>query len=196
MKKRRASILLAMVVATLVLVVGYAAVANINLSVGGTASASASNENFNIEMVADSLDTTGTTQNVTVTDNTTAAGENEKQLNVSFNATGFTAKGDKAVVTYTVENTSNDLQAILSATDVVVTVPEKTGDTTYYEDGASLFDTDYYFTDDEQTKTTTVNSQDGTNTTTVTVVLTLNKTIVDEENVMVNVRLPITATAE
>ena len=192
MKKRNAGIMLSFIVATLLLVVGYAAVTNINLSVNGSASASANNENFNVEMVAGSLDTTGTTDTVSVTDDTTTV---DKQLSVDFIATGFTAKGDKAVITYEIENTSNDLEATLSSSGVTVTVPADTADTTYYANGADLFDTDYYFDGDEQTKTITVGSTDGSNTTTVTVVLTLNKTIVDEENVLVNVSLPITATA-
>lgn len=196
MKKRKAGMILGFIVATLVLVVGYATIADIDLSISGTASAGSSNENFNVEIVADSLSTTGTTANVSVEDDTTLAGENEKQLNVSFIATGFTANGDKAVVTYTIENTSNDLDAILSSTGVIVTVPDDTDNVTYYDDSADLFDTEYYFgSTEEKPQTATVSSTDGSNTTTVTVVITLNKTIVDEENVMVNVNLPIIAEA-
>ena len=42
----------------------------------------------------------------------------------------------------------------------------------------------------------TVNDEVDNNTTTVTIVLTLNKTILNEENVLVNVNLPIVATAQ
>lgn len=192
MKKRNAGIMLSFIVATLLLVVGYATITNINLSVNGRASASANNENFNVEMVAGSLDTTGTSDTVSVNDDTPITA---KQLSVDFVATGFTAKGDKAVITYEIKNTSNDLEATLSSSGVTVTVPTNTEDTTYYTNGDDLFNTDYYFDGNEQTKTITVGSEDGSNTTTVTVVLTLNKTIVDEENVLVNVSLPIIATA-
>ena len=193
MKKRKAGMVLSFVVATLVLVVGYAAITDINLSVSGTSSAGISDQNFDVQMVADSLITTGTTSTVTVTNNTITT---EKQLDVNFAATGFTAKGDKAVVTYTIENNSNNLEALLSSTGITVTVPEDTADTTYYADGANLFDTDYYFGDTEGTKTSTVSSETGVNTTTVTVVITLNKTIINEDNVVVNINLPITAKAQ
>lgn len=193
MRKRRTGMILGFIVATLVLAVGYAVVADINLSVSGTASAGASNENFDVQMVTNSLATTGTSTNVRVVDNTEAA---DKQLNVKFTATGFTAKGDTAVVTYTIKNNSNDLNALLSSTGVSVTVPESTADTTYYANGASLFDTEYYFNNNKDTKTITVNDEVDNNTTTVTIVLTLNKTILNEENVLVNVNLPIVATAQ
>lgn len=193
MRKRRTGMILGFIVATLVLAVGYAVVADINLSVSGTASAGASNENFDVQMVTNSLATTGTSTNVRVVDNTEAA---DKQLNVKFIATGFTAKGDTAVVTYTIKNNSNDLNALLSSTGVSVTVPESTTDTTYYANGASLFDTEYYFNNNKDTKTITVNDEVDNNTTTVTIVLTLNKTILNEENVLVNVNLPIVATAQ
>ena len=192
MKKRNAGMMLSFIIATLVLAVGYALVTDIPLSVSGTASAGASNENFDVQMVADSLVYTGTTQTVNVEDNTTS---NEKQLNVNFTASGFTAKGDKAVVTYTIENQSNDLDAALSSTGVKVTIPENTDNITYYAEAASLFDTSYYFNNTEETKTITIGSEDGLNTTTVTVVITLNKTILDEENVAVNINLPINANA-
>lgn len=193
MRKRKAGMLLGFIIATLVLVVGYATVTNINLSVTGTASAEASDENFNVQMVAGSLNTDGTSTNVSVTDNTTNA---EKQLNVNFVATGFSAKGDKAVITYTIENSSNDLVATLESTGVVLSVPANTTDTTYYAKSNTLFDAEYYFGSTEGTKTVDVSSQANSNTTTVTVVLTLNKTIVDEQNVVVNVNLPITAKAK
>lgn len=193
MRKRKAGMLLGFIIATLVLVVGYATVTNINLSVTGTASAEASNENFNVQMVAGSLNTEGTSTNVSVTDNTVTA---EKQLNVNFIATGFSAKGDKAVITYTIENSSNDLVATLESSGVELSVPDNTADTTYYATSNTLFDAEYYFGSTEGTKTVDVSSQANSNTTTVTVVLTLNKTIVDEQNVVVNVNLPIAAKAK
>ena len=193
MKKRNAGMMLGFIVATLVLVVGYASVADISLSVGGSASAGASNENFDVQMVAGSLNDDGTTESVVVTDNTTTS---QKQLNVNFTATGFTAKGDKAVVTYTIENRSNDLQALLTSSGVVVTVPEDTADVAYYDDSASLFDTEFYFDGVENTKTKTISSEENSNTTTVTIVITLNETILDEENVAVNINLPINAKAQ
>lgn len=193
MKKRNVGMMLGFVVATLVLVVGYALVADISLSVGGSASAGASNENFDVQMVAGSLDDDGTSNNVTVTDNTMAA---EKQLNVNFTATGFTAKGDKAVVTYTIENSSNDLYAVLTSNGVVVTVPEDTNDVTYYKNSASLFDAEFYFDGVKETKTKTISSEADENTTTVTIVITLKETILDEENVSVNINLPINAKAQ
>lgn len=193
MKKRNAGMMLSFIVATLVLAVGYALVADIPLSISGTASASSSNENFDVQMVANSLDSTGTTTNVIVEDDTTIA---VKQLNVNFTASGFTAKGDTAVVTYTVENNSNDLEALLSSTGVVVRVPENTDNITYYDNGANLFEASYYFDSTEGKTTTTVSSVDGSNTTTITVVITLKETILDEENVVVNINLPINAKAQ
>ena len=196
MKRRKAGMLLGFIVATLVLAVGYALVTDINLSVSGTASAGASNENFKVQFDANSMKTDGTTNNVTVSNKQTDVSENGQQLNVGFTATGFTAKGDTAVVTYTIKNDSNDLNALLSSTGVEITVPSSTGSVTYYENGASLFEKDYYFTSTKDTKTTTVSSVADSNTTTVTVVITLKETILNEENVMVNINLPITATAQ
>jgi hypothetical protein len=191
-KRRKAGMLLGFIIATLFLIIGYAAVTDINLTINGTASAGSSNDNFNVQMVAGSLTTDGTSQNITVTDTTVTS---ETQLNVSFAASGFSAKGDTAVITYTLENKSNDLQAILSSTGVNVSVPQNTDNLTYYADSKDLFDVNYYFNDTEDTKNITIDSTSGFNTTTVTVTITLNKTIVNEENVVINVNLPINAKA-
>lgn len=198
MKRRNAGIMLSFVIATLVLAVGYALVTDINLSISGTASAAANDKNFNVELVVNSMETTGTTTGLVVTDTTQAVSKEngQKQLNASFSVTGFTAKDDKAVVTYTIENTSNDLSALLSSTGVTVSVPESNGEQTYYADGANLFTTKYYFGDIESTKTTTVSSETLANTTTVTIVITLNETIHEQENVLVNINMPITAEAQ
>lgn len=193
MKKRKTFMILSFIVSTLLLAVGYAMVSDIPLSINGTASAGASNENFDVQMVAGSINTAGTTNNVTVIDNTSIS---DKQLNVSFAASGFTAKGDTAVVTYTIKNNSINLNALLSSSGVSVTVPESNDGVVYYVDGASLFDVDYYFDGSQSNKTIVINDDESSNSTTITIVIMLNKTILNEENVLVNISLPINAKAQ
>lgn len=193
MKKRKTFMILSFIVSTLLLAVGYAMVSDIPLSINGTASAGASNENFDVQMVAGSINTTGTTNNVTVIDNTSIS---DKQLSVNFAASGFTAKGDTAVVTYTIKNNSINLNALLSSSGVSVTVPESNDGVVYYVDGASLFDVDYYFDGSQSNKTIVINDDESSNSTTITIVIKLNKTILNEENVLVNISLPINAKAQ
>ena len=109
MKKKYGVI--AIIVAILVLGVGYAAISNINLNVtGSTATVSPDQANFVVKY--DALNTftysgnpTGSTVTLTRTDDTTA----------TFTVTGLTKKGDKVTITYPIVNESPTLAASLAA---------------------------------------------------------------------------------
>lgn len=96
-----------LLLAIVLVAVGYAAIANITLNINGTAKAEAEQSNFSVKFVKEPAPTTGGQgQTVaTVTDDTNAV----------MNVTGLNAKGQKATATYTIQNTSADLSALLSA---------------------------------------------------------------------------------
>lgn len=108
MKNKKTFIVLAVLIAVLMLGIGYAAVSNIALKIDGSATASPNADNFVVKFtdaqVGDSATTTAT-----VGDGKTA----------TLTVTGLTAKGDTAEATYTVSNLSADLLADL--TDDVIT---------------------------------------------------------------------------
>ena len=93
------------VVAVLVIGVGYAAIQNITLNIEGTANANASQANFTVAL-------SGTP---TVSDASKVTAAVTDDLNATLNVTGLTAKGETVTATYTIQNTSADLSANLSA---------------------------------------------------------------------------------
>lgn len=118
MKKKRTLTIVAMVLAVLLLGVGYAAINDVKLYIEeGQASATPSDANFNVAFDQNAQVTTTGTVTAAYTDATHA----------TFSATGLSAKGDKASATYTIKNSSADLSATLAA--VVGTL---TGDATYF----------------------------------------------------------------
>lgn len=114
MKRRNTYVGLILLVAILMLGIGYAAMSNITLNINGGASAVVEDENFKVKF-------TGTpevsSENVTAT----IADDHNATLNVS----GLSAKGDVETVIYTIENASEDLNAS-------VAVPTITNDNTEY----------------------------------------------------------------
>lgn len=93
-------------VAVVLVAVGYAAITSITLNINGTLEAEASDANFSVKFVQEEPETSGDgVIEASVTDDTHAV------LNVS----GLTAKGQTATATYTIQNTSADLSAALSA---------------------------------------------------------------------------------
>lgn len=106
MKNKRILIVTVLLIAVLLLGIGYAAISNINLNINGTASATISDANFKVKF-------TGTP---TVSDATKVTAAVTDDLNATIDVTGLTAKGDKATATYTILNDSPDLGATLTAT--------------------------------------------------------------------------------
>ena len=94
-------------VAILLVAVGYAAISNIGLNIDGTAKSETSQSNFIVEMI-------GTP--ITSGEGTTVATINEsKRTEGTMTVSGLTAKGQTAIATYTVKNKSQDISADLTA---------------------------------------------------------------------------------
>ena len=91
------------IVAVLMIGVGYAAINSIALQITGQLAAAPSDANFTVKFTTASPSEGNIVATVT--------GDKTATLNVQ----GLTAKGDKAVATYTIQNTSEDLSANLTA---------------------------------------------------------------------------------
>ena len=96
-------ILTIVLAAVLTIGIGYAAIKNITLEITGQLAAAPSDANFTVKFTDASPSEGNVVANVT--------GDKTATLNVS----GLTAKGEKATATYTIQNTSEDLTAKLSA---------------------------------------------------------------------------------
>ena len=93
--------------AIILVAVGYATITNVTLNINGTAKSEASQSNFVVEFVG--TPTTGGKGTTTATIN-----ENKKTEGI-IEVSGLSAKGDTATATYTVKNNSQDLSADLTA---------------------------------------------------------------------------------
>ncbi|MBR3614952.1 MAG: hypothetical protein IKL55_07240 [Clostridia bacterium] len=103
--KRTSKIIIAIIiVAVLLLGIGYAAIQNITLTIAGTAAADPSQSNFKVMF-------SGTP---TVSDDTYVTAAVTDDTNATINVEGLTKKGDVVSATYTVQNASTDLSADLS----------------------------------------------------------------------------------
>ena len=85
----------------------YAAITNVTLNINGTSKSQASQTNFVVQFVGEP--TTGGKGTTTATINTS------KRTEGTVNVEGLTAKGDTATATFTVQNSSQDLSADLTA---------------------------------------------------------------------------------
>ena len=103
MKKSNKIIMTVVIVAVLLLGIGYAAIQNITLNIAGTASADPSQANFKVMF-------SGTP---TVSDDTYVTAAITDDTNATVNVEGLTKKGDIVTATYTVQNASTDLSADL-----------------------------------------------------------------------------------
>lgn len=110
MKKKRTLVGVALLVAVLMLGVGYAAISNITLNINGNISASPSDDNFIVKLVKDPAPVVSDADLVSAT----VTGDKVGTINV----TGLTAKGEFVTATYTVANTSPDLKAGITASAV------------------------------------------------------------------------------
>ena len=108
MRGREARVVGGVVLLAVILVaIAYAAITNVTLNINGTGSAQAGKDNFVVEFVGEP--TTGGKGT------TTATIDKSKRTEGTVNVEGLTAKGDTATATFTVQNSSQDLSADLTA---------------------------------------------------------------------------------
>ena len=127
-RKKSISIFIFVLIAFIVLGVGYAAINNINLIINGTGSITATQENFLVKFLdVDGhrpIITPGSPNTVSVIDNTTA----------SFDVSTLSKTGDTAVATIDVKNESNAVGAriglnLTNSNDTYFKVTEHIADT-------------------------------------------------------------------
>ena len=108
MRKANNKIIGGIVLLAIVLVaVGYAAITNVGLKIDGTAKSEGNPDNFKVELVGEPQ----TSGDGTTTATINTADKTQGTMNVS----GLNAKGQTAIATYTVKNQSTDLSADLTA---------------------------------------------------------------------------------
>ena len=93
--------------AIILVAVGYAAITNVTLNINGTAKSEANQTNFAVEFIG--TPTTGGKGTTTATIN------ESKKTEGTVKVSGLTAKGDTATATFTVKNKSDDLSTDLTA---------------------------------------------------------------------------------
>lgn len=104
MRKERTYIVIFLILAFLLVSIGYAAITKV-LNVTGTASATANQDNFVVKFTGEP-----TTSGVGTTTATI-----ESDLAAKIDVTGLTTTGEKATATYTITNASEELSADLVA---------------------------------------------------------------------------------
>ena len=109
MSKNSAKVVgLVLLIAVLLVAIGYAAITTVQLRINGTANATTNSDNFTVRFSG--------TPTVSDADKVVATLDPNNQLQATMNVSKLSAKGDTATATYTIENTSADLSAVLSAT--------------------------------------------------------------------------------
>ena len=126
-KKTSIIIGVVLVVAMILVAVGYAVISNRILNISGQATGTPNPENFKVKFTK-----TQTDSNKSLA---TAELHPTDELKATMNVQGLTAKGDKVTATYTILNNSEDLSAKLSATttndnETYFTVTQKIADPT------------------------------------------------------------------
>lgn len=106
MRKTSQILLAAIVVGTILMGIGYAAVQNITLNISGTVAADPNQANFKVRFAR--------TPAPTVSDSTYATAGITDDHNATINVSGLTAKDQSITATYTIENASADLSADLA----------------------------------------------------------------------------------
>ena len=106
MKKTNKIIIASIVVAVLLLGIGYAAITNVTLNIGGTLQSDPNQANFVVKFDGETTPTVSNEEKVTatITDNT----------NARFDVTGLETVGETVTALYTVVNDSDNLSADLS----------------------------------------------------------------------------------
>lgn len=105
MNKKKTFVGVALLVAVLMLGVGYAAIADVKLNVTGNVTANPSDANFKVEFTGTPQKSTGVEASISETN----------KLEATIDVTGLTQAGDVATATYTIINNSEDLTANLTA---------------------------------------------------------------------------------
>lgn len=130
MNKQKKLIFVIILLAILLIGIGYAALSNVTLTVNGTASATSSDENFKVYFTGENTKTSSeapsTNVEVTVTAQATTA---------TVNFSGLTKKGDEEYAILEIENASNDVDA--KSVNVAV---NSTGSTTILNASAIMCD--------------------------------------------------------
>jgi len=96
-----------LLVAILLVAVGYAAITKVGLNIDGTAKSEGNPDNFKVDLIGEPQ----TSGDGTTTATINTADKTQGTMNVS----GLNAKGQTAIATYTVKNQSADLSADLTA---------------------------------------------------------------------------------
>ena len=102
MRRKSLNIFLFILIGFVVLGIGYAAINNVDLLVNGTGSITATQNNFRVEFTEASI-----------TPNTESVGINQDRVSATFSVSSLSKKGDTAVATYTIENFSNNIGAVI-----------------------------------------------------------------------------------
>ena len=106
-RNTKAIVGLVLIIAVLLVAIGYAAITAVTLNITGNANAAADKSNFVVRFTG--------TPTVSDSSKVTAKLNAEDQLKATMDVNGLTAKGDTATATFTIANNSADLSAALSA---------------------------------------------------------------------------------
>ena len=165
MKSKKTILGIVLLIAILLLGIGYAAITDITLNINGTANATANTDNFIVKFTSA---TPGTNCTAEVSSSDTSG------RTATMNVYGLQTAGDTATATFVVTNESLDLKAALAVTTQTMggTNPD------YFDVKATIAD-----------NTTSV---DPSGTRTVTVTVTLKETIIEDKTATINVQLSAT----
>lgn len=165
MKNKKTILGVVLLIAILLLGVGYAAISGYNLTIGGTATASGNTDNFIVKFTKATGDEKCTAE---------IDSKDANSRTATMEVSGLTTAGDTATATFEVKNESPELNAILA-----VTTKEMTGtDASYFTVDATIANNDV--------------SMEPNATRTVTVTIKLNKTVVEDKTATINVVLSAT----
>lgn len=106
MRSKKSSIGIVILIAVLILGIGYAAISSKTLNITGNANAVPSDSNFVVKF-------TGTPETTKTLETSTVTATITNDLNATINVDGLTTTGDKATATYTILNDSPELSAAL-----------------------------------------------------------------------------------
>lgn len=166
MKKNKTILAIVLLIAILLLGIGYAAISGYTLNIGGTANATANTDNFIVKFTSATMGDNCDKAEIVASD----ANARTATMEVS----GLKTAGDEATAIFVVTNESPDLNAKLS-----VTTQEMTGtDSDYFDVKATIADN--------------TTSMAPTGTRTVTVTVTLKETIIEDKTATINVVLNAT----
>lgn len=114
MKKKRGTLAILLILAILVLGIGYAAT-TATLKVNGTLGATADNANFKVYFGSAEAGTAMNGDKELTSANVSAGVDSVNNKLAKFSVTGFTARNDTVTFTYVVKNDSADLNANVEA---------------------------------------------------------------------------------